>query len=367
MQLTDSQDLFGWKNQGIVGLDYSDAHDEFEQAFQYGAFAPDRTPDLPAESAQQRDRDFPRGHEQDLRRVSHRYPLPERTSARDGLRTLQPQHRDARRLQRRHRCGRSARASMQASPVVGQHTFSRLNPAHRLHGHADGVADVLRELQRGQPRPDGHRARLRRPGAALRAAERFRERPGPEAGGGAHLRGRTARAIWRIAASTGARTCSARSTATISQFIATSTNSGYFDNVGNTRRQGLDLALGGKLGGLQWHVAYSLRRCHLPIAVCRQRRIQQHGRRQRRHRGAPRRPDAADPAPYRQSWCSTMRSLRTWRSAATSSWSHRSYLHGNENNANQAGGTNGAGDLIMGTGTDSGLRGGEPAGHLAPG
>ena len=30
------------------------------------------------------------------------------------------------------------------------------------------------------------------------------------------------------------------------QFVATSTNSGYFDNVGSTRRQGLDLALGGK-------------------------------------------------------------------------------------------------------------------------
>jgi outer membrane receptor protein involved in Fe transport len=28
-----------------------------------------------------------------------------------------------------------------------------------------------------------------------------------------------------------------------------------------------------------------------------------------------------------------------------------SYLHGNENNANQAGDTNGAGDVIMGTGT----------------
>ena len=35
------------------------------------------------------------------------------------------------------------------------------------------------------------------------------------------------------------------------QFIATTTNSGYFDNVGTTRREGLDLALGGQAGGLQ--------------------------------------------------------------------------------------------------------------------
>ena len=41
------------------------------------------------------------------------------------------------------------------------------------------------------------------------------------------------------------------------QFVATATNAGYFDNVGNTRRQGLDLSLGGKEGPLKWHVAYS--------------------------------------------------------------------------------------------------------------
>ena len=41
------------------------------------------------------------------------------------------------------------------------------------------------------------------------------------------------------------------------QFVAASTNQGYFDNVGTTRRQGLDLALGGKQGGLSWHVTYS--------------------------------------------------------------------------------------------------------------
>ena len=41
------------------------------------------------------------------------------------------------------------------------------------------------------------------------------------------------------------------------QFIATSSSAGYFSNVGNTRRQGADLALGGRLGRLNWHLAYS--------------------------------------------------------------------------------------------------------------
>ncbi len=41
------------------------------------------------------------------------------------------------------------------------------------------------------------------------------------------------------------------------QFVATSLDSGYFDNVGDTRREGLDVAFGGKEGGLDWKIAYS--------------------------------------------------------------------------------------------------------------
>jgi outer membrane receptor protein involved in Fe transport len=42
------------------------------------------------------------------------------------------------------------------------------------------------------------------------------------------------------------------------QFVATTTSEGYFANVGSTRRQGVDLGLGGKLlQGLTWHLTYS--------------------------------------------------------------------------------------------------------------
>jgi outer membrane receptor protein involved in Fe transport len=41
------------------------------------------------------------------------------------------------------------------------------------------------------------------------------------------------------------------------QFVATTTSEGYFANVGNTRRQGLDLAFGGQLSALTWHLVYS--------------------------------------------------------------------------------------------------------------
>src|SRR5450631_2095896 len=42
VQLTDSQDIFGWKNQAILGADYDYSQDRFEQLFQFGAVAPDR-------------------------------------------------------------------------------------------------------------------------------------------------------------------------------------------------------------------------------------------------------------------------------------------------------------------------------------
>ena len=43
VQLTDSQALLGAKNQAILGADYNDSDDIFAQAFLYGAFAADRT------------------------------------------------------------------------------------------------------------------------------------------------------------------------------------------------------------------------------------------------------------------------------------------------------------------------------------
>src|ERR1700691_4767167 len=39
LQLTDSQDVLGWKNQAIVGVDYDNSQDSFAQAFQFGGIA----------------------------------------------------------------------------------------------------------------------------------------------------------------------------------------------------------------------------------------------------------------------------------------------------------------------------------------
>jgi outer membrane receptor for monomeric catechols len=43
LQLTDADGLLGMNNQAIVGIDYSVAHDDFAESFQYGGLAPDHT------------------------------------------------------------------------------------------------------------------------------------------------------------------------------------------------------------------------------------------------------------------------------------------------------------------------------------
>ena len=42
LQITDSQDALGWTNQAIAGVDYSNTNDRFTQAYEFGPLAPDR-------------------------------------------------------------------------------------------------------------------------------------------------------------------------------------------------------------------------------------------------------------------------------------------------------------------------------------
>ncbi len=137
------------------------------------------------------------------------------------------------------------------------------------------------------------------------------------------------------------------------QLIATNTSEGFFDNVGDTRRQGIDLGLHGRLGRLDWRAVYSYvdatyqsgfelvsganSSCVGPddddclITVRPGDRIPLIPRQTAR---------------LRLSYAATDR----WDIAANVIVSSSQYLRGNENNANQAGGTTGAGDEVEGSG-----------------
>ena len=129
VQLTDSQELFGWKNQAIVGADYSDSDNVFAQQFQYGAFAADRTLVY---------FDSPLNNETVIslsgsNRILGAY-FTDTVSPRPWVHvTLSARYnRNTETLN-----GYSVDTDVgdvgdgfdEASPVVGDHTFSRLNPA----------------------------------------------------------------------------------------------------------------------------------------------------------------------------------------------------------------------------------------------
>ncbi len=133
------------------------------------------------------------------------------------------------------------------------------------------------------------------------------------------------------------------------QFVAAGTNAGFFENVGNTRRQGIDLSLGGKEGGLNWHLTYSF------VDATFQSNFEVNAQ-------SNSTADADGNILVRPGDRIPLIPRHTGRIVldydATSRWniggnvvaSSGSYLHGNENNANQAGGTNGAGEYVSGSG-----------------
>jgi iron complex outermembrane recepter protein len=133
------------------------------------------------------------------------------------------------------------------------------------------------------------------------------------------------------------------------QFVATATNAGYFANFGSTRRQGLDLALGGRLGRLDWRMTYS-------FVEASYRSTFEIGS------GSNSTADAAGNILVRPGDRIPLIPRNTARlrldCALSERWSlggsaiavSGSYLHGNENNLNQAGATNAAGAYIAGSG-----------------
>ena len=114
----------------------------------------------------------------------------------------------------------------------GDHVFSRFNPAAGVTFSPSRGAEPLRRLQRGQPRADVDRARLRRSGPAVQAAERDGRRSAARPGRDAHVRSRRARRK-RGAGRAGTPACFAPSNRDDILFVAsTQTGFGYFKNFG---------------------------------------------------------------------------------------------------------------------------------------
>jgi len=137
------------------------------------------------------------------------------------------------------------------------------------------------------------------------------------------------------------------------QFVATAANAGYFDNVGNTRRQGIDVSLGGKEGGFHWHATYSFVdatfQSNFEVSAESNSTADADG-------NIMVRPGDRIPLVPKQTGRLVLDYdfSQKWNIGGNLIVASGSYLHGDENNANQAGGTNAAGAYVAGSGWISG-------------
>jgi outer membrane receptor protein involved in Fe transport len=254
LQLTESQDLFGASNQAVAGADYSDSRDTFAQSFQYGALSADRA--LVYEVS-------PYNNETviSLSGANKIYGVYVTD-------TLSPNKLLHFTLSARYNSntetlnGYSLNTNLgpgfnEPAALSGNHTFSRLNPAFGFTVTPSETLTLYADFNQASRAPTVIELGCANPAAPCGLPNDFASDPNLR-----QVIARTAEMGIRGNLADQRLTWSADVFRTLNsndiQFVASAINAGYFDNVGSTRRQGLDLAVGGKEGGLHWHLAYSL-------------------------------------------------------------------------------------------------------------
>jgi len=348
VQLTDSQDLFGWKNQAILGADYDDSRDTFAQALQYGPLAPDRSLIYEPSPLNNETVISLRGSN----KISGVYFTD--TLSPSKLLHLTASVRYNRNTETLN--GSSVDTDVAdvgsgfdvASPLAGDHTFSRINPAFGFTVTPTDALTFYADYNEASRAPTVIELGCANPAAPCGLPNDFASDPDLE-----QVVARTVEAGLRGNLPDQRWVWSADVFHTVNrndiQFVAIATNQGYFKNVGNTRRQGLDLSLGGKAGGLTWHLTYSFvdATFQSTFAV---------------NASSNSTADAAGDILVRPGDRIPLISRHTGRLVLEYELNEKwdvggnvvvasgSFLHGNENNANRAGGTNGQGAFIEGTG-----------------
>ncbi len=348
VQLTDSQDVFGMKNQAIIGTDYEDSEDTFAQALQYGTLTAARAL-VPQVS--------PLNDETVISLSGSNKILGAYWTDTLSWNTLL--HFTASMRYNRNTetlngfsvdsdVGDVGSGFDTASPLAGSHTFSRVNPALGFTVTPSDTLTVYANYNEASRAPTVIELGCANPAAPCGLPNDFASDPDLK-----QVVARTVEIGLRGNRPDQRLTWSADAFHTINsndiQFVAASTNQGFFDNVGMTRRQGIDLALGGKAGALSWHVTYSyvdatfqssfeVNASSNSTADANGNILVRPGDRIPlipRHAGRL----VADYALTEQ-----------WNIGANLVLVSGSFLHGDENNANRAGVTNGQGALIEGSG-----------------
>ncbi|HEY1725160.1 MAG TPA: TonB-dependent receptor [Steroidobacteraceae bacterium] len=350
LQLTDSQDLFGWKNQGIVGVTYDDSNDDYSQMFQYAALTPSRTaisvvdPFNDAEtvnSVSGTNKIFG-VYLTDTLSPSKLFHITGSLRYNRSVETLGGFSVDT-------DLGDFGDGWDEQLPLFGDHSFDRVNPAIGFTFTPSDALTFYADYNEASRAPTVIELGCSNPDQPCGLPNDFASDPDLkqvvartfEAG----VRGNILdqELVWS------ADVFHTNNSNDI-QFVATSTSAGYFANVGSTRRQGLDLALGGKEGGFSWHLSYSF------VDATYQSTFEINSE-------SNSTADADGNIVVSPGDRIPLIPRHTARLAFDYDFNHSfdiganvvgatgSFLHGDENNANQVGGTNGEGAFVTGTGS----------------
>jgi len=348
LQLTDSQDVFGWTNQAILGADYNDSNDSFSQSSLFGQLASDRH--LIYEASPFNDEtviSLTGGNKiygaylTDTLSPSKLLHFTLSVRYNRNTETLNGYSIDT-------NLGDFGAGFDQANPLTGDHTFSRVNPAIGLTVTPTDALTFYADYNEASRAPTVIELGCANPAVPCGLPNALASDPNlqqvvartVEVGVRGNLPDQ--RLVW-----------SADAFHTVNsndiQFVATGTNAGYFDNVGNTRRQGLDLSLGGKEGRLNWHLTYSFVdatfQSNFAVGAGSNSTADANG-------NILVRPGDRIPLIPKHTGRLVLdyELTKGWDIGGNLVAASGAYLHGNENNANQAGGTNGGGAYISGTG-----------------
>ncbi len=353
IQLTDSHDLFGGKNQAVLGAEFNYSADKYSQDFQYATLTAQRS------AASNVNLFNPAQTVNSLRGSNKIFGIyVTDTFSPNSLLHVTASARYNNNTEMLN--GYSVDTDLGdfgagfgvPNPLLENHTYTRVNPAFGFTVTPNDVLTVYVDYNEASRAPTVIELGCSNPAKPCGLPNHFASDP--------NLKQVVARTI-----EIGARGNSHEPLFNWSvdifhtvnsddiQFIATSTSQGYFDNVGNTRRQGLDLSVGGKFAALTWRTVYSF------VDATYQSEFEVNGESN----------SSADENGKIQVHSGNRIPLISrhtgrlvldydltdrWDIGANVIASSGMYLHGDENNANRAGGTNGEGTTIQGSGWISG-------------
>ncbi|MEP6546117.1 MAG: TonB-dependent receptor [Gammaproteobacteria bacterium] len=353
VQLTESHELFGAKNQAVLGVNFDRSTDRYSQSFQYATLTPERTaiananPFNPADTVNS----LSGGNKILGVYLTDTYSPNELLHFTAAARY----NRNTETLN-----GFSVNTDLgdfgdgfaAAEPLFEDHTYTRVNPSFGFTLTPNDELTLYADYNEASRAPTVIELGCSDPENPCGLPNEFASDPNLE-----QVVARTMEMGARGSTEDKTLNWSVDVFHTVNsndiQFIATTTSEGYFNNVGKTRRQGADFAVGGTIAELSWRVVYSF------VDATYQSNFEVNGA---SNSSADedgnimvRAGDRIPLIPRHTGRLVLDYALATsWDVGANVIVSSGVFLHGNENNANQAGGTNGAGDAVAGSGRVSG-------------